>query len=399
LFLRKIATRAAAVVLLLFVSFVSASEAYGESPPAAPAIETESANESVGQNSSVATPGSVVKIVDVTNLRSGPGLDYEIVGKAVPGVTLPIVNTEGDWYVVPLPSGDRAYVASWVVETENPLRYVVFVDTTNLRSGPGLDYDIVGKAAPGDTLLIAAVEGDWYLVSLADGNRAYVANWVVKTNLDEGDVPKVYIYHTHNRESWKNVARNAKGSSVDDPEINITLVGGHLGEMLNKAGIRSLVETTDFAERLRVQKLGFSQSYAESRKAISKAKKANPSLAYFFDIHRDADVPRKNTTVAIKGKNYARILFVIGTAHPNHAANQKLAEELNKRLNKKYPGLSRGVISKSAHQGNGEYNQSLSPGSLLLEIGGANNTLEESRLAAEAFADVFSAYYKSLKVK
>ncbi len=396
MFYRKIATSAVVVVLLLFVSF---APAYGEAAqPAAPAIDADSAGEQTVA-ADLADSGSIVKIVDITNLRSGPGLDYEVVGKAVPGVTLPIVKTEGDWYVVPLPSGERAYVASWVVETETPLREVVFVDTTNLRSGPGLDQSIVGKAAPGDTLPIAAVEGDWYLVTLPGGDQAYVANWVVRTNLDERETPKVYIYHTHNRESWKNVARNAKGSSIDDPEINITLVGGHLGEKLNKAGIRSLVETADFAERLSIQKLGFSQSYAESKKSVSKAMKANPSLAYFFDIHRDADVPRKTTTVTIKGKSYARILFVIGTAHPNHAANKKLAEELNKRLNKKYPGLSRGVISKSAHQGNGEYNQSLSPGSLLLEIGGANNTLEESRLAAEAFADVFSEYYQSIKQK
>ncbi|MFB9279610.1 stage II sporulation protein P [Cohnella cellulosilytica] len=385
---RKIATRAAVVVLLLFVAFVPAYEALRGDQSIAAAKE----------NSSAAS-GNVVKIVDVTNLRSGPGLDYDIVGKAVPGVTMPIVKTEGDWYVVPLPSGDQAYVASWVVETETPLRYVVFTDRTNLRSGPGLDHAVIGKAVSGDTLPIAGVEGDWYRVTLSGGKQAYVANWVVRTNLDEREAPKVYIYHTHNRESWKNVARSVQGSSVDDPKTNITLVGKHLGEKLNKAGIRSLVETADFAERLNAKKLAFSQSYAESKKAVVQAMNANPSLSYFFDIHRDADVPRKNTTVTIKGKSYARILFVIGTAHANHAANQKLAEELNKRLNKKYPGLSRGVISKSAHQGNGEYNQSLSPGSLLLEIGGANNTLEESRLAAEAFADVFSDYFRSLKVK
>jgi len=394
LIFRQIASTAAVAVLLLFVAFIPV---YGASPSVAPAGNTDMANSRIIANNSSSTKGSVVKIVDVTNLRSGPGLDYDIVGKAVPGVTLPIVDTTGDWYVVPLPSGERAYVANWVVETETPLRYVVFVDKTNLRSGPGLEHDIVGKAASGDTLPIAGVEGDWYIVTLSGGKQAYVANWVVRTNLDEREAPKVYIYHTHNRESWKNVARNVTGSSVDDTEINITLVGGHLGEKLTKSGIRSLVETEDFMERLKTQKLGFSQSYAESRKAVTKAMKANPSLAYFFDIHRDADVPRKNTTVTIKGKSYARILFVIGTAHPNHAANQKLANELDKRLNKKYPGLSRGVISKSVHQGNGEYNQSLSPGSLLLEIGGANNTLEETKLAAEAFSDVFSAYYKSLK--
>ncbi|MFC4601054.1 stage II sporulation protein P [Cohnella hongkongensis] len=395
MFPRKFAVSAAVVVLLLFVSFASA---YGEDRSAGSAADADSA----GEKAVVANPdasGSVVKIVDVTNLRSGPGLDHQIVGKAVPGVTLPIVDEEGDWYVVALPSGEQAYVANWVVETATPVRYAVFLENTNLRAGPGLEYEIVGKAAPGERWPIESVEGDWYLVALPDGERAYVASWVVDTELDDGKMPAVYIYHTHNRESWKDVARHKSGSSVDDPEVNITLVGQHLGERLQQAGIQTLVETVDFAERLKIQKLGFSQSYEESRKAVTQAMNAYPTLAYFFDIHRDADVPRKQTTVTIKGKSYARILFVIGTAHPDSAANKKLAEELNKRLNKKYPGLSRGIISKSAHQGNGEYNQSLSPGSLLLEVGGANNTLEESRRAAEAFADVFSEYYQATKKK
>jgi len=393
LIVRKFIACAFLIVLFLFVS--STTPAYGAPESESPAIDADTAYEQTAQEESI-TADTVVKIVDITNLRSGPGLDFEIVGKALPGESYPIAGIDGDWYHVPLPDGNNAYVAKWVVITETPVRFAFIVDKTNLRSGPGTDYEIVGKALPGDSLPIAAAEGDWYLVTLSDGGKAYVANWVVKTEPGEQLAPKVYIYHTHNRESWKNVVRNPKGSSIDDPKVNITLVGKHLGEKLQSIGIRTLIETEDFAERLKIQKLAYSQSYAVSRKAVTAAMKANPSLSYFFDVHRDADVPRKNTTVTIKGKSYAKILFVIGTAHPNHAANKKLAEALDKRLNKKYPGISRGVISKSAHQGNGEYNQSLSPGSLLLEIGGANNTLEESLLTAEAFAEVFSEYYNSL---
>ena len=83
------------------------------------------------------------------------------------------------------------------------------------------------------------------------------------------------------------------------------------------------------------------------------------------------------------------MLFVIGTANPNHLANKKLAEELHARLEVSYPGLSRGIILKGSNQGNGVYNQSISEGALLLEFGGTNNTLEECYNTAEAFADVF----------
>jgi len=287
---------------------------------------------------------------------------------------------------------------------------LTIVDVTNLRSGPGVDYDILGKVKPGETFPIVDTEGDWYKIPRQDGSHAYVASWVVQTDyvaaetgaaIDASDKAnpnsQVYIYHTHNRESWKNVSRYAKGSSIDDPDINITLVGKQLGTILQKKGISAITGSDDIAKKLEEQKRSYSESYAESRKAVNAAMKTNPSLAYFFDIHRDSDVPRSTTTVTMNGKSYARILLVVGTNHPDYVKNKKFAEALDALLDKKYPGLSRGVLLKGSKEGNGEYNQSVSPGSLLLEIGGANNTLQESLLAAEAFADVFADYYKSAK--
>lgn len=413
--------------LFSFLLLGAADHAYASSP-------AKSADNPVNAKAEQAGQKHVVNIVDITNLRSGPGLDYDIIGKAKPGHSFPVVSSDGDWYKVALSGGSTAFVAGWVVKIEKsaPIRLpekpvdmknghdedkkppqketvVNIVDVTNLRSGPGLDYEIIGKAKPGHSFPVVKSDGDWYNVSLPGGGTAYVASWVVKTGIagSRGDSSpssandelqsdsKVYIYHTHNRESWNKVARNVSGSSYDDPEVNITLVGKELGRQLQERGIPSFIEDADIAEKLKEQKLSYAHSYSESRKAVNKAIKAHPSLTYFFDIHRDANVPRDKTTVTINGKSYASILFVIGTAHPDYAENKKFAEALSEKLNKKVPGLSRGILSKSVHDGNGEYNQDISPGSLLLEFGGVNNTLEENLLTAEAFADVFAEYYRS----
>jgi len=42
---------------------------------------------------------------------------------------------------------------------------------------------------------------------------------------------------------------------------------------------------------------------------------------------------------------------------------------------------------------NGLYNQDLSPNSLLIEVGGVDNTFEEMNRTLEVFADVFSEIY------
>ncbi|WP_141502810.1 stage II sporulation protein P [Paenibacillus luteus] len=377
---------------------------------------------STGAQQYAQSKSAVANIVDITNLRKGPGLDYDIVARAKAGDSFPIVSSKGDWYQVSLSGGSTAYVANWVVETvgassgqtssnngqkpdsgkpsgSNQDKEVIvnIVDTTNLRKGPGLDYEIVTKARAGESFPVVSIKGDWYQVSLPSGGTAYVANWVVNTGVASQSGSKVYIYHTHNRESWKNVSSGSKGSSVDDPKVNITLVGKQIAQSLQKKGIPTMVEETDFTARLNEQKLSYTQSYNESRKAVDKAMKSHPSLSYFFDIHRDADVPRSKTTVTINGKTYARIMFVIGDANPTYKENKKFADALNELLNKKYPGISRGVLTKSAHQGNAEYNQSVSNGSLLLEFGGINNTLQENLQTAEAFADVFAEYYKQIK--
>ncbi|MDQ6419326.1 stage II sporulation protein P [Paenibacillus sp. LHD-117] len=355
----------------------------------------------------------VVHIVAVTNLRKGPGMDYKVVAKAQAGDSFTIEGIEGDWFQVALPRGGKAYVANWVVETDAPEQVenpgsgggqqadnspaattVHIVGVTNLRSGPGMDYSVVAKAQSGDTFRIDGSEGEWYRIVLTNGGKAYVAKWVVQT----GEVPdsdsKVYIYHSHNRESWKNVARNTGGNAYDDKEINITLVGKHLADVLEQRGISSIAENADIAARLTEQNLNYSQSYAESGKAVANAISAYASLSYFLDIHRDSDVPRSATTVTIGKTTYARVMFVIGTANPKYKENKKLADALNALLNKKYPGLSRGVLLKGSNQGNGAYNQSVSSGSLLLEFGGVNNTLQENLSTAEAFADVFADYLK-----
>lgn len=293
-----------------------------------------------------AEPSIKVKNPD-TNLRGGPGMNFAVVGNVQPGQVYPIVQTEGDWYLIRLPDQSTAYIASWVVDRVQPTTG----QPVDIGTGSGTGY-----------------------------NSGMVGN------------EKIYIYHTHNRESWRNVAKNTKGSSVDDPVTNITLVGKRLGELLQSNGIQTMVNQDDFAQKLAEQKKSYSLSYTESYKAVSAAATTSPSLQYFFDIHRDSDEPRSKVALTLNGKTYSRILFVIGTANPTYLENKKLAENLHARLEALYPGLSRGIILKGTNEGNGVYNQSISMGSLLLEFGGTNNTLEECYNTAEAFAGVFINY-------
>lgn len=203
----------------------------------------------------------------------------------------------------------------------------------------------------------------------------------------------VYIYHTHSRESFLPHLKNVTNPDLaQSPEVNITMVGKRLGKELEELGIGSTVDYTDIPIKLWNRGWDYNNSYEMSREIVQQAMATDNNLNYFFDIHRDAQ-PEKFTTTTINGKKYARLFFIVGTGFDHYEKNLQLATELHKMFEEKYPGISRGVIEKSSHQGNGVYNQDLSTKSIIIEIGGVENHLEQMYRTTEAFAEVFSEYY------
>ncbi|PLS01210.1 stage II sporulation protein P [Neobacillus cucumis] len=203
----------------------------------------------------------------------------------------------------------------------------------------------------------------------------------------------VYVYFTHNRESYLPYLKG-----VTDPDlayhsqINVTKIGDQLKRSLADRGIGSFIDKTDIQASLNEKGWKFPKSYDESRSVVQTAMANNHDLHYFIDIHRDSQRKDK-TTVTINGKSYAKVAFIIGGKNPNYEKNAKFATELHNRLQKKYKGLSRGVIIKNAAGSNSIYNQNLSENAILIEFGGVDNTFDELNRSADALADVFSDFY------
>ena len=201
----------------------------------------------------------------------------------------------------------------------------------------------------------------------------------------------VFIYHTHNRESWLPHLPSAKtADEAYHEKVNIVKVGLKLGEELEKRGIGTQVDQTDIGRILAQKDRSFGASYDESRRVVEAALQKNKDIVYMFDLHRDA-APREHTTFEMNGKAYARPFFIIGKNNPHYEKNIRFAEKLNNLLEERYPGLSRGVLARQS--GHGEYNQSLSEHNVLIEIGGVENTLEESYRTAEILAEVIADLY------
>ncbi|MBO1511321.1 stage II sporulation protein P [Metabacillus bambusae] len=202
-----------------------------------------------------------------------------------------------------------------------------------------------------------------------------------------------FIYFSHNRESFLPYFKNGTTpEKAYHSELNVALIGERLGNTLKSNGIWNRVSNVDIVTMLNERNLKFGSSYQMSREVVINEKRINPDLEMTFDIHRDA-LPRSLTTININGESFAKISFVIGSAHENYKDNLNFTNGINEIIEKNYPGLSRGIIIKDNKQGNGVYNQDLLPSSVIIEIGGVENNLEELYRSADVLGNVISQYY------
>lgn len=199
--------------------------------------------------------------------------------------------------------------------------------------------------------------------------------------------PTVLIIHSHTCESYE----NTEGYTPSDPyrtmdeRYNMVSIGKHLADKLRQKGISVLHDTTihDYPS--------YNDAYPQSRKTVQKYLEEYPTIQLVLDIHRDAYEDKSGNqvrnTVTINGRSASRLMLVAGTnaydqGHSNWQENLSMAVKLQTVLQRLYPGLCRNLTVRSS-----AFNQDLSPGSLLIEVGTAGDTRQDALYAAELLAD------------
>ncbi|WP_066194187.1 stage II sporulation protein P [Gracilibacillus timonensis] len=215
-----------------------------------------------------------------------------------------------------------------------------------------------------------------------------------KQEQQQVDKDVVYLYNTHNRESFLPYLPDTnEPNDAFHHEVNVMKISEQLAKDLGNQGIGAAFEQTDIGSLLNEKGWNYStDSYRASKEVVEAALTDNRDLKYVFDIHRDSQ-RKEVTTAEIDGDSYARLMIVIGGDNPNFERNFELAKQLQDLLEKHYPGLSRGIEKYGGEGRNGVYNQDLSDNALTLEFGGVDNTMEELFNTSEAFAEIFSEFY------
>ena len=188
---------------------------------------------------------------------------------------------------------------------------------------------------------------------------------------ENSNEPIIYIYNTHQSEEYKGGVL----SKVDQIPT-VMLASYYLREKLKKEGVPSIVETTNINEFLKTQGWNYNSSYEASKILLKNAKEKYPSLLCYIDIHRDS-IDTSMSTLKYQGKNYARVLFVVGTDYEGYSYNEEFAQKISNKINEVIPDLSRGILKKGGKGVNGIYNQDFDYRMLLIEIGAEYNQIEE----------------------
>lgn len=192
--------------------------------------------------------------------------------------------------------------------------------------------------------------------------------------------PIIYIYNTHDREEYK---------STSGLTPTVKIVNNILKEKFNSNNINVLIEERSIRDILTLNNWSYSYSYKASRLYIDEIRNNYPSLKYFIDVHRDS-LEKNRTTITINDKSYASLLFIVGLDNPTYQANLDFTEKINAKINEKYPNLSKGILKKSGPGVNGIYNQDISGYSILIEVGGYENTIYEVLNSSLAFYECFT---------
>ena len=206
-------------------------------------------------------------------------------------------------------------------------------------------------------------------------------------NLTE-DEPTVLILHTHGTESYtKQQGETYIESSAFrtlDKGYNMISLGDYLAHLLEEGGIQVVHdrELHDYPS--------YSGSYSHARKSIAAYLKERPSIRLVLDLHRDAsgdDQNQMKTTAKVDGKSSAQLMLVVGTNgtgldHPDWEKNLALGLKLHTQCERIAPGIMRYVNLRAQR-----FNQDLSSGALIVEVGAAGNTHAEAMTAIDVLAE------------
>ena len=200
--------------------------------------------------------------------------------------------------------------------------------------------------------------------------------------------PTVLIIHTHTTESYTKAPGESYTESSAfrtlDEDYNMLSIGDRLAQLLTEGGIQ-VIHDREFYDYP-----SYNGSYNRARTSIETWLAEYPSIVMVLDLHRDASGDFSNqlrTGVTLNGTDYARLMLVMGTdaaglTHPGWQENLALGLKLQSLLGDIAPGITRPISLRAQR-----FNQDLTTGSMIVEVGAAGDSHAEALRSMEILGE------------
>ena len=216
-------------------------------------------------------------------------------------------------------------------------------------------------------------------------------------SIELSNEPQVLIIHTHTTESYEQDNDGYYDTRFDGrslcPANSVVGVGAALAQTLADNGICVIHDGTVFDDPL------YENSYSRSRERIEQILSEYPSIKVVLDIHRDgiADGDARIAPVAeTDSGTAAQIMIICGCDDgsgilPDYMDNLRFAIYLQQGIERDTPGLTRPLLFDYRF-----YNQDLTAGSLVIEIGALGNSREQAFRSAHLAGESIASMLKEL---
>lgn len=197
----------------------------------------------------------------------------------------------------------------------------------------------------------------------------------------DGANPQILIHHTHASETFTNSRPGAEEDTVVGMGIELARI------LSEQYGFQVIHDKT--AYDMEGGKLDRSTAYNYAKEGTEQILAEYPSIQVIIDLHRDGGKKRVTT---VDGRQTAQIMFFNGLSRNMNGPiaylyNPYLKENLAFTLQLKMAAMEQYAnFAKPIYLKGYEYNLSILPRSLLIEVGTDQNTVEEAINAMEPLA-------------
>lgn len=229
--------------------------------------------------------------------------------------------------------------------------------------------------------------GDIYIANRAQkqADAAALASAPVQITLSDG--PQILILHSHASEAYTptqtDIYQESDPYRTIDCNYNVVRIGEEMARVFRSHGFQVIHDTTlyDYPS--------YNEAYDRSLAAAQRWLTQYPSIQVVLDVHRDALEGEDGTIYKAvspeNGEQAAQVMLVVGTdgtgSHPLWKENLTFAMRLQQQMLDDYETLARPMVLRASR-----FNQHLSVGSVLVEVGTHGNTLQEALLGARLFS-------------